>query len=133
MPLVLQNQNSSKMQLSRSVSTKVLSGLRFLESATADAAAAISGLGFEVSGLGFEVSRLGFEVSLDWGLACSTHQPLVAGESTGLGVGVKAAQNYRGNASNRLHFRAILRFWGWSSNFGVWGSRFWAWGSGFAA
>ena len=63
------------------------------------------------------------------GVVCSTHQPLVAGESTGLGVGVKAAQNYRGNASNRLHFRAILRFWGWFSKFGVWGSRFWAWGS----
>ena len=73
------------------------------------------------------------EVPLNWGLVCSTHQPLVAGESIGLGVGVKAAQNYRGNASSRLHFRAILRFWGWGSKFGVWGSRFWAWGSGFAA
>ena len=66
-------------------------------------------------------------------VVCSTHQPLVAGESTGLGVGVKAAQNYRGNPSNRLHFRAVLRFWGWGSKFGVWCSRFWAWGSGFAA
>ncbi len=55
---------------------------------------------------------------------CSTHQPLVAGESTGLGVGVKAAQNYRGNASNKLHFKAILRFWGWGSKFGVWGLGF---------
>ena len=66
-------------------------------------------------------------------VVCSTHQPWVAGESIRLGVDVKAAQNYRGNASNKLDLRTILRFWGWGSKFGVWGSRFWAWGSGFAA
>ena len=64
-------------------------------------------------------------------VVCSTHQPWVAGESTGLGVGVKAAQNYRGNASNRLYFRAILRTTLRAVGCEVLGLGFEAWGLGF--